>query len=161
MPGARPSGAPSSCRAEARPGPIVSNDELSRFVDAQGPVYEQVRAELAAGKKVSHWMWFVFPQLRGLGSSAMAIRYGLASRDEAVAYWQHPLLGSRLSECIQLVLAVHGKSAFEIFGQPDDMKFRSCMTLFANCVDGEPLFLEALSRYCAGKPDEKTLALLA
>jgi len=139
----------------------VSNDELSRFVDAQDPVYERVCGELAAGKKLSHWMWFVFPQLRGLGSSAMAIRYGLASRDEAIAYWRHPLLGRRLTECSRLVLAVHGKSAFEIFGQPDDMKFRSCMTLFANCVDGEPLFLEALSRYYAGKQDEKTLALLA
>ena len=138
----------------------MTDDSLSRFVDAQEPVYEQVRAELSAGKKLSHWMWFVFPQLRGLGRSALAIRYGLASREEAVAYWQHPLLGRRLTECSQLVLAVQGKSAFEIFSKPDDMKFRSCMTLFANCVDGEPLFLEALSRYFAGEQDERTLALL-
>ena len=138
----------------------MTDDSLSRFVDAQAPVYEQVRAELSAGKKVSHWMWFVFPQLRGLGRSAMAIRYGLASREEAVAYWQHPLLGRRLTECSRLVLAIQGKSAFEIFSTPDDMKFRSCMTLFANCVGGEPLFLEVLSRYFAGEQDERTLALL-
>jgi uncharacterized protein (DUF1810 family) len=106
-------------------------------------------------------MWFVFPQLRGLGSSAMAIRYGLASRAEAIAYWRHPLLGPRLRECSELVLAVRGKSAFEIFGKPDDVKLRSCMTLFANSVDGEPLFQEVLSRYYAGRHDERTLALLA
>ena len=139
---------------------VVANDNLSRFLQAQDPVYEQVRAELSAGKKLSHWMWFVFPQLRGLGNSAMAMHYGIASRAEAVAYWQHPVLRRRLRECSELVLAVQGKSAFDIFGTPDDMKFRSCMTLFANCVDGEPLFREALSRYYAGQQDERTLALL-
>jgi uncharacterized protein (DUF1810 family) len=134
---------------------------LDRFVEAQNPVYTQVCAELAAGAKRSHWMWFVFPQLRGLGHSTMAVRYGLAAAAEARAYWQHPLLGARLRECTQLVLAVQNKSLFEIFGQPDDMKFRSCMTLFAHCAAGEPVFLEALARYCAGQQDERTLALLS
>ena len=139
----------------------MNSDELGRFVETQNPVYAQVCAELAAGAKRSHWMWFVFPQLRGLGQSAMAVHYGLASAVEARAYWQHPLLGARLKECTQLVLAVQNKSAFEIFGQPDDMKFRSCMTLFAHCAAGEPMFLEALARYCAGQQDERTLALLS
>jgi len=139
----------------------MNSDALNRFVEAQNPVYAQVCAELAAGAKRSHWMWFVFPQLRGLGQSAMAVHYGLASAVEARAYWQHPLLGARLKECTQLVLAVQNKSAFEIFGQPDDMKFRSCMTLFAHCAAGEPMFLEALARYCAGQQDERTLALLS
>jgi len=139
----------------------MNSDALNRFVEAQNPVYAQVCAELAAGAKRSHWMWFVFPQLRGLGQSAMAVHYGLASAVEARAYWQHPLLGVRLKECTQLVLAVQNKSAFEIFGKPDDMKFRSCMTLFAHCAAGEPMFVEALSRYFAGKHDERTLALLS
>lgn len=138
----------------------MKDDDLGRFVAAQDPVYEQVRAELASGKKLSHWMWFIFPQLRGLGSSAMAMRYALASRAEASAYWRHPLLGPRLRECSELVLAIRGKSALEIFGQPDDMKLRSCMTLFANSVEGEPLFQQVLARYYAGRQDEKTLALL-
>lgn len=138
----------------------MKDDDLGRFVAAQGPVYEQVRAELAGGKKLSHWMWFVFPQLSGLGSSAMAMRYALASRAEAAAYWRHPLLGPRLRECSELVLAIRDKSAFEIFGQPDDMKLRSCMTLFANSVEREPLFQQVLARYYAGRQDERTLALL-
>ena len=139
----------------------MNSDELNRFVEAQNPVYAQVCAELAAGAKRSHWMWFIFPQLRGLGHSAMAVRYGLASAAEARAYWQHPLLGPRLKECTQLVLAVQHKSALEIFGTPDDMKFHSCMTLFAHCADDEPVFVEALARYCAGQQDRRTLALLS
>src|SRR3954469_13944429 len=120
----------------------MNNDELNRFVEAQNPVYAQVCAELAAGAKRSHWMWFIFPQLRGLGHSAMAVHYGLASAAEARGYWQHPLLGPRLKECTQLVLAWQHKSALEIFGTPDDMKFRSCMTLFAPCSADEPVFVE-------------------
>jgi len=138
------------------------NDErfdLQRFVDAQAPVYAQVRAELAAGRKASHWMWFVFPQLKGLGRSAMAQHYGLASAAEARAYWAHPLLGPRLAECTELVLAVDGRSAHDIFGSPDDLKFRSCMTLFAQAT-GEPLFERALRKYCGGEGDEATLRLL-
>ena len=139
----------------------MNSDDLNRFVEAQNPVYAQVCAELAAGAKRSHWMWFVFPQLRGLGHSAMAVHYGLASAAEARSYWQRPLLGARLKECTQLVLAVQRKSALEIFGTPDDMKFRSCMTLFAHSAAGEPVFLDALARYFAGQQDERTLALLS
>src|SRR6266581_3107993 len=102
--------------------------DLQRFVDAQNPVYGQVCAELAAGAKSSHWIWFIFPQLEGLGRSATALHYGLGGRDEAQAYWRHARLGARLKECSALVLAVQGKSALQIFGSPDDMKFRSSMT---------------------------------
>ena len=139
---------------------MLADAALNRFVEAQDPIYAEVCAELAAGHKRSHWMWFIFPQLQGLGRSAMALHYGLASPAETIAFWRHPVLRHRLTECTQLVLAVQNKSVFEIFGKPDDMKFRSCMTLFDCCVAGEPLFAQALSRYCDGKRDERTLALL-
>lgn len=134
--------------------------DLQRFVDAQAPVYGRVRAELAAGHKTSHWMWFVFPQLRGLGRSAMAQRYGIASADEALAYWRHPLLGPRLAECTALVLAVRGRTLHEIFGSPDDLKFASSVTLFAHVAPQEPLFAQAIEHCCDGHPDAGTLALL-
>src|SRR5438552_788440 len=105
--------------------------DLQRFVEAQDPVYEQVCAELRRGKKTSHWMWFVFPQLSGLGTSAMSRRYAISSVEEAAAYLRHPILGPRLIECAELVLQVSGKTANEIFGSPDDLKFRSSMSLFA------------------------------
>jgi uncharacterized protein (DUF1810 family) len=133
--------------------------DLRRFVAAQDPVLVQVEAELAAGRKASHWMWFVFPQLKGLGRSSMAQHYGLASAAEARAYWAHPLLGQRLRDCTERVLAVDGRSAHAIFGSPDDLKFRSCMTLFAQAT-GEPLFTRALAKYFDGQPDEATLQLL-
>jgi uncharacterized protein (DUF1810 family) len=133
---------------------------LQRFVTAQDPIYADVRDELAAGRKRSHWMWFVFPQLQGLGHSATAQYYGIASRQEATAYWQHPVLGPRLRECTALVLATRGKSAHDIFGTPDDLKFRSSMTLFAAVAPAEPLFEQALARFFSGRPDETTLALL-
>jgi len=133
--------------------------DLQRFVDAQQDAYTQVCAELAAGRKGSHWMWFVFPQLRGLGRSAMAQHFGIASGDEARAYWAHPLLGPRLKQCTELVLAVEERSANEIFGPPDDLKFCSCMTLFS-AATGEPLFRRALAKYCGGQDDEQTLRLL-
>jgi len=132
---------------------------LQRFVDAQDRVYRQVCAELAAGRKSSHWMWFVFPQLKGLGRSATAQRFGIASKAEAQAYWAHPVLGPRLAQCTELALAVEGRSAHEIFGPPDDLKFRSCMTLFAQAT-GEPVFARALERYFEGRPDPGTLELL-
>ncbi len=132
---------------------------LQRFVDAQDRVYPQVCAELAAGEKRSHWMWFVFPQLRGLGRSATAQHYGIASMAEAQAYRAHPVLGPRLAQCTGLVLAVEGRSAQQIFGSPDDLKFRSCMTLFAQ-AGGEPIFTRALEKYFGGRPDEATLRLL-
>ena len=134
---------------------------LQRFVDAQDGVYDQVCDELHDGHKRSHWMWFVFPQLRGLGHSERAIRYGLASLDEARAYLAHPVLGSRLRECTQLVLRVEGRTLAAIFGSPDDRKFQSCMTLFDRAAPHELLFAQALQRYSGGVPDAATLALLS
>jgi uncharacterized protein (DUF1810 family) len=134
--------------------------DLQRFVDAQNPVYDQVCAELRRGRKGSHWMWFVFPQLEGLGRSAMARRFGIGSREEARAYLQHPVLGPRLRECTRLVLEVEGRTIAEILGCPDDMKFRSAMTLFARATADNRSFLDALTRYFSGQPDPATLALL-
>ncbi|NWG73944.1 MAG: DUF1810 domain-containing protein [Rubrivivax sp.] len=135
--------------------------DLQRFVDAQAPVIERVRAELAAGRKTSHWMWFVFPQLRGLGRSATAVHYGIASLAEAQAYLRHPVLGPRLRECAALVLATRGRSAHDIFGSPDDLKLRSSMTLFAHAAPDEPLFRRVLERFWDGEEDATTAAWLA
>jgi uncharacterized protein (DUF1810 family) len=137
--------------------------DLDRFVQAQAPVWAQVRAELAAGAKTSHWMWFVFPQLRGLGASAMAQHYGIASLEEAQAYLAHPLLGLRLRECAALLLALDGRSARRIFGAIDELKLRSSLTLFARAAQGgadEPQFRDALQRYFGGVEDPLTLGLL-
>lgn len=129
---------------------------LTRFVDAQAGVIDQVVAELGAGRKRSHWMWFVFPQLRGLGSSPMALRYGIASLAEARAFLAHPVLGPRLRNCTALVLAVPSAPIGEILGSPDDLKFRSSMTLFARAATGDRLFTDALARYYGGVPDAVT-----
>ena len=134
--------------------------DLQRFVDAQASVIGRVEAEIAAGRKTSHWMWFVFPQLRGLGSSAMAQRYGIGSLAEARAYAAHPLLGARLRRCTALMVAVPGKSAHEILGAPDDLKFRSSMTLFAHAAPDELLFRGALERFFGGEGDARTLQRL-
>jgi len=134
---------------------------LRRFVDAQDPVYERVCAELRNGRKTSHWMWFVFPQLRGLGQSQMAHAFGISSRAEAEAYLKHPVLGARLRECTRLVNLVEGRSIEEIFGYPDDLKFRSSMTLFASAQAEDPVFQDALKKYFGGEPDPRTLELLA
>jgi uncharacterized protein (DUF1810 family) len=134
--------------------------DLQRFIHAQAPVYRQVTAELSRGRKQSHWMWFVFPQLAGLGQSPMAQRFAVASREEAAAYLEHPTLGPRLRECTALVNAVEGKTVREILGSPDDLKFRSSMTLF-NAVASYPEFSAALDKYYRGEPDQKTLQLLA
>ena len=139
--------------------------ELSRFVEAQARCYARVLEELAAGEKVSHWMWFIFPQLRGLGMSSTARRFGLSGLEEACAYLVHPLLGARLLECTRLVLAVEGRSAYEIFGSPDDLKLRSSLTLFAQAAAPAPIpetrvFGEALAKYYGGEPDPRTLELL-
>ena len=131
--------------------------DLDRFVHAQDAVWPDVQRELRAGSKRSHWMWFVFPQLRGLGYSAMAHRYGLASREEARAYHEHPLLGPRLLECAGLVSAVPDRSISQILGSPDDVKFRSSMTLFMAAAPGEPTFRRALDRFFDGVPDRLTL----
>jgi len=137
------------------------SDDLARFVQAQQAVMDDVRAELAAGRKRTHWMWFVFPQLRGLGHSAMARHYGIASREEAAAYLAHPVLGARLRECVQLVLSVRGRTAHEIFGSPDDLKLRSCLTLFREIDGADSVFGPALDQYFDGQPDPMTLQLLA
>ena len=134
--------------------------DLQRFVDAQNAVWSRVHRELAAGAKSSHWMWFVFPQLRGLGRSATALRFGLASRAEAEAYWRHPLLGPRLKEGSELVLAVADRSALQIFGPPDDLKFCSSMTLFEAVAPDEAAFARALEKYFGGERDSRTLELL-
>src|SRR5918996_1049516 len=120
--------------------PMNDPYRLSRFIEAQEPVYETVLRELEHGRKESHWMWFIFPQIAGLGHSAMAQRYAISSLDEAKAYLSHPILGPRLRECTRLVVQVDGKSAYEILGSPDDMKFHSCLTLFARAAPDEVLF---------------------
>ncbi len=141
---------------------MMSNEnELQRFVEAQEPRIADAMAELRAGRKRTHWMWFVFPQLRGLGHSQMAWHFGIASRDEAVAYVAHPLLGPRLRDCVELVLAVRGRTAHEIFGSPDDLKLCSCLTLFGEVAGGDSVFDRALRQYYRGQPDPATLDLLA
>jgi uncharacterized protein (DUF1810 family) len=135
--------------------------ELARFVDAQGSDIDQVLAELRTGRKRGHWMWFVFPQLKGLGHSGMAERYGIASRAEAQAYLDHPVLGARLRECTRLVNQVEGRSVDEIFGYPDNLKFRSSMTLFAQAAPDDPIFAEAIRKYFGGQGDPLTLEMLS
>ena len=132
---------------------------LSRFVDAQNSIFSRVTAELAAGRKQSHWMWFIFPQVEGLGFSAMAQRYAIGSRAEAEAYLAHAVLGPRLVECTRLVLAVQNRSLRDILGSPDDVKFRSCMTLF-DAIQPSSIFAQALDRYCSGERDAATTAFL-
>ncbi|MGG5887870.1 DUF1810 domain-containing protein [Falsiroseomonas sp. HC035] len=135
--------------------------QLDRFVQAQNPVIAEVRRELRAGRKRSHWMWFVFPQLRALGHSATAQHYGIASLAEAEAYMAHPVLGPRLVGCAELVLAIEGRSATEIFGSPDDLKLRSSMTLFGAARPEAHAFAEVIGRYFDGTPDPRTMELLA
>jgi uncharacterized protein (DUF1810 family) len=130
--------------------------DLNRFLQAQERVLPQVRQELEEGRKRGHWMWFVFPQLTGLGHSAMAQRYALASLDEARAYADHPILGKRLVECTKLVNRVEGRSILEILGSPDDLKFHSSMTLFWLAVPDEIVFRDALAKYFGGALDPKT-----
>jgi uncharacterized protein (DUF1810 family) len=135
--------------------------DLQRFVTAQEPVLETVLAELRAGRKRTHWMWFVFPQLAGLGKSSTARFYGIGSLNEARAYLAHPLLGPRLDLCTTIVLSSESPSLHAIFGSPDDLKFRSCMTLFSLAADDpDNPFRHALDRWCVGQPDQQTLALI-
>jgi uncharacterized protein (DUF1810 family) len=134
--------------------------DLQRFVDAQAPVYDAVRQELKAGRKQSHWMWFIFPQIAGLGLSPMSIRFAIISLDEARAYLAHPVLGARLRECARLTLDVQGKTARDIFGSIDEMKFRSSMTLFTRAEPDEEAFRRCIDKYFAGSPDPDTLARL-
>jgi len=135
---------------------------LQRFMDAQAPVFDRVLDELRAGRKRTHWMWFVFPQHAELGRSATARRYGIRSIAEARAYLAHPVLGPRLLQACELLLALpQPLSAHEVFGSPDDLKLRSCLTLFQQAAPQVPLFRQALDRFYRGAPDESTLALCA
>ncbi len=134
---------------------------LQRFLDAQERVYDTVLEELRAGRKSSHWIWFIFPQIAGRGHSAMAQQFAITSLDEAKAYLQHPILGPRLQECTQLVLNVEGRSIDEIFGYPDNLKFRSCMTLFMASTTDNTLFKNALHKYFDSQPEQMTLDILA
>lgn len=142
------------------PNPPADPFELERFVDAQRPIYDAVVGELHAGRKRGHWMWFIFPQLAGLGHSAMAERFAISSLDEAIAYLAHPVLGPRLRECAALVAGIEGRPISEVFGEPDDRKLRSSMTLFARAAPDEPIFTQCLRRHFGGEPDPQTLARL-
>ena len=147
---------------DSEPAARASGDPyaLARFVEAQAPVFAQALAELRAGRKRSHWMWFVFPQLAGLGRSATAARYAIGGLDEARAFLRHPLLGERLRACAATLLTHDGLSAAKIFGHPDELKLRSSMTLFAAAAPEEPLFAAVLDKYFASRPDRATLDLL-
>jgi len=133
---------------------------LQRFLDAQAPVIDTALAELRAGRKRSHWMWYIFPQFDGLGFSATSRRYAIRSIAEAEAYLRHPVLGARLRECVEAVLGVAGRSAYEIFGSPDESKLRSCATLFAQVSPPGSVFERLLDQYFQGEPDRRTLRLL-
>ena len=140
----------------------VVNDsyDLQRFVNAQNPVYEQVCAELRNGQKEGHWIWFIFPQLRGLGHSQMATAFGISSRQEAEAYLEHPVLGRRLRECTRLVNRVEGRPINQILPYPDDLKFKSSMSLFASVTPDNQVFTDALQKYFGGEFDGNTLGRL-
>jgi uncharacterized protein (DUF1810 family) len=139
---------------------MIDPFDLQRFLDAQSSLYPRVLDELRRGRKQSHWMWFIFPQLAGLGYSAMARRFAMSSREEAVAYLEHDVLGVRLKECTALVNAVEGRTILEILGSPDDLKFGSSITLFG-AVSSEPEFATAISKFYSGTPDQATLERLA
>jgi uncharacterized protein (DUF1810 family) len=140
---------------------MTDSFNLKRFVDAQDPLIDEIFAELAAGKKRTHWMWFVFPQIQGLGHSEMARRYAIASVAEAKAYLDHPVVGERLRVLTQIVNALEGRSVEQIFGYPDDLKFHSSMTLFAHAAADKAPFEEALNKYFGGKADSGTVRRLA
>ncbi|HYL62642.1 MAG TPA: DUF1810 domain-containing protein [Candidatus Methylomirabilis sp.] len=135
--------------------------DLQRFVEAQKDCIDDVLRELSEGRKRSHWMWFVFPQIKGLGLSSTARHFAIGSRKEAAAFLAHPILGARLRKCTQLVAQVEGRSLREIFGSPDDLKFRSCVTLFAQATSDNQVFLDALKKHCGGEFDPLTMERLA
>src|SRR5438046_1490500 len=130
---------------------------LQRFVDAQNPVYDNVCSELRQGRKTRHWMWFVFPQIEGLGHSSMARTFAIASLDEAKAYLLHPVLGRRIIECTELISKIEGRTIDQILGYPDDLKFRSSMTLFAHATADNQVFEDAIRKYFGGEYDQLTL----
>lgn len=137
-----------------------ASDPLEHFIRAQERDYAQALAELSAGRKRSHWIWYVLPQLRALGRSILARKYGISDRNEAASYYAHPILGPRLIECVSVILRYTDRSAPEILGDVDAIKFRSCLTLFAEVAPEEPVFVRALAAFYQGKPDIETLHLL-
>ena len=139
---------------------MITVAKLAEFVTAQDAVYDDVRRELAAGRKETHWIWFIFPQMLGLGRSHMSQKFGIATKSEARSYLEHSILGSRLRECTRLLLAVPNRSIGSILGYPDDLKFRSSMTLFAAAAPEEPLFEAALEKFFGGERDPLTIGLL-
>jgi uncharacterized protein (DUF1810 family) len=146
-----------------KPHPPAGADDpfdLGRFVDAQAGDYARALDEIRSGRKRSHWMWYIFPQFDGLGFSPMSLRFSIKSLDEAAAYLAHPVLGPRLIECSEAALGVEGKSATEVFGSPDDLKLRSCATLFERASPSGSVFARLLDRYYAGRRDEQTLRLI-
>jgi len=134
--------------------------DLQRFVDSQNTCFESVCSELRDGRKTGHWIWFIFPQIKGLGNSPLARSFAVSSKEEAEAYLRHSILGPRLRECTHLVNLTEGRSIEQIFGYPDDLKFRSCMTLFAHATTDNKVFIDALQKYCEGKFDPLTLERL-
>jgi uncharacterized protein (DUF1810 family) len=144
------------------PNPNGDHDlfDLQRFLKSQEGIYARALSELKRGQKRSHWMWFIFPQIEGLGQSATTRFYSIKSLEEARAYLGHPVLGARLLECANALLEVEGRSASEIFGYPDDMKLQSCMTLFASLTDAPDVFGQVLKKYYLGERDEKTIAIM-
>jgi uncharacterized protein (DUF1810 family) len=138
-------------------GPTNEPQDLNRFVRAQEEDYGRVLSEIRDGRKRSHWMWYIFPQLEGLGSTSMSRRYAIKGRAEAIAYLNHPILGPRLVECVDAVLCVENRSALEIFGSPDDLKLRSCATLFASVSPGDSIFHRLIDKYFQGAPDRRTI----
>ena len=141
--------------------PSTDQHDLSRFLDAQNGIYEQALGEIRAGRKRSHWMWFIFPQFAGLGFSPTSQHYAIKTISEARAYLEHPVLGARLVECAEAALSVHADTAREIFGSPDDLKLRSCATLFASVSPEGSVFHRVLDRFFDGAADQKTLAFVA
>jgi uncharacterized protein (DUF1810 family) len=146
--------------SENEPGGAGDPFDLGRFVSAQEDDYEQALSEIRSGRKRSHWMWYIFPQFDGLGFSPTSRLYAIKSLAEAEAYLRHPVLGPRLAECAEAALRIEGRSAYEVFGSPDDMKLRSCATLFAQVSPVGSVFHRLLDRYFQGEPDSKTLRLL-
>lgn len=138
----------------------MSAPDLERFIEAQKAIYTQAHSELVSGQKRTHWMWFIFPQIHGLGSSPMAQRYAIGSLREAESYLMHPLLGSRLRDCTAVVTGLQGRTLRQIFGSPDDLKFHSSISLFAEAAPQDPIFRAALDRYFDGVSDQATLARL-
>ena len=139
----------------------IDQYDLNRFINAQENIYNQVISELKNGHKKSHWMWFIFPQIDGLGHSEIAKKYAIKSKEEAIAYLNHPILGTRLIECSEMLLTIKSLSVSDIFGYPDDLKFKSSMTLFASVENSSPVFSQALDQYFFDEKDSKTLSILA